>query len=418
MKTTLTIQEDKFLINGQYTYSEIKDTRCAGFLMNARFIQGVFDDASGRERYQRFGRVFDPEKNTDDLIQALPEWYACGLRAITVGFQGGGPAFTINNQTIINNPYRNHGTEIDPAYLARMDRLITACDELGMVVIVSLLYGAQTRFLADDQEIENAVVTACTWLKEQGYTNVIIEIANENDVYDFKDRPIIHQDYGVVHLMEKAREASGHMPVGCSGTGGYFSEAVARNSDVILIHGNSQSRTQLYHLIQKAKKIRPLRPIVINEDSPSIGAMRIAMSNGVSWGYYNNFTKQEPPADWHILPGEDEYFALRMKEELGIGKIDPTQVDHFRLCGLEKDLVYENKRFIRLAALYPEQIDYVEFYRSGELYDTAYDEVYMVHAVVNYYQLPVMNVQDGEIWRAVIHLGDCSTVTCEAVAGE
>ena len=77
-----------------------------------------------------------------------------------------------------------------------------------------------------------------------------------------------------------------------------------------------------------------------------------------------------------------------------------------------------NARFIRLAALYPEQIDYVEFYRNGELYDTAYDEVYMVHAVVNYYQLPVMNVQDGEIWRAVIHLGDCSTVTCEAVAGE
>ena len=77
MKTRLTIQEDKFLINGQYTYVEIKDTRYEGFLMNARFIQGVFDDASGRERYQRFGRVFDPEKNTDDLIRALPEWYVC-----------------------------------------------------------------------------------------------------------------------------------------------------------------------------------------------------------------------------------------------------------------------------------------------------------------------------------------------------
>ena len=70
--TNLSIQGDRFLINGELTYSEYPDCPHQGLLMNARFIQGIFDDKSGHERYHRFGRVFDPEKNTDDLIAALP----------------------------------------------------------------------------------------------------------------------------------------------------------------------------------------------------------------------------------------------------------------------------------------------------------------------------------------------------------
>ena len=36
--------------------------------MNARFIQGIFDDKENPERFSRFGRMFDPDKNTNDLI--------------------------------------------------------------------------------------------------------------------------------------------------------------------------------------------------------------------------------------------------------------------------------------------------------------------------------------------------------------
>ena len=60
-----------------------------------RFIQGIFDDKADASRFERFGRHFDPEENTASLIAALPEWYAHGLRAFTVGFQGGGPCFTM-----------------------------------------------------------------------------------------------------------------------------------------------------------------------------------------------------------------------------------------------------------------------------------------------------------------------------------
>lgn len=49
MHTVLTVKGTKFLINGELTYSEIE--KCPqnyrGLLMNARFIQGIFDDALG-----------------------------------------------------------------------------------------------------------------------------------------------------------------------------------------------------------------------------------------------------------------------------------------------------------------------------------------------------------------------------------
>ena len=146
-KTSLIIKGSKFLINNKLTYNEIEGCSYQGLLMNARFIQGVFDDKAGRERFHRFGRRFDPQENTELLLHALPTWYEAGIRAVTVGFQGGGPCFTIDNTTIENNPYGSDGKQIDTAYLERMGRIIDEADRIGMVIIVSLFYGSQTRFL-------------------------------------------------------------------------------------------------------------------------------------------------------------------------------------------------------------------------------------------------------------------------------
>ena len=116
--------------------------------MNARFIQGIFDDKADPARFARFGHdVYDPAANTARLVAALPQWYDHGLRAFTVGLQGGGPCFTINNRTIDNNPFGEDGTQFDPAYADRLDTLIRGADAAGMVVIVSYFYGDQTRRL-------------------------------------------------------------------------------------------------------------------------------------------------------------------------------------------------------------------------------------------------------------------------------
>ena len=141
-------------------------------LLNDRFIQGIFDDKAAPKRFARFGHThFDPAAHTDSLVAALPAWYSHGLRAFTVGFQGGGPCFTIDNDTIDNNPFGETGTQLDPAYAERMDRLIRGADAVGLVVIVSFFYGAQARRLHDGRAIRNAVTTASRFLKKGTITN-------------------------------------------------------------------------------------------------------------------------------------------------------------------------------------------------------------------------------------------------------
>ena len=45
-KVNISIENESFLINGALTYSEISSSKpeAHGLLMNARFIQGIFDD--------------------------------------------------------------------------------------------------------------------------------------------------------------------------------------------------------------------------------------------------------------------------------------------------------------------------------------------------------------------------------------
>ena len=417
--TVLTKKSEKFYINGRLVYDEIPGCpdSAKGLLMNARFIQGVFDDAADVARYHRFARKFDPDKNTDELISALPAWHAMGLRAFTVGFQGGGPCFTIANETIHNNPFGEDGTVIDPAYLSRMERLILAADRIGMVVIVSLFYGSQTRFLKDDIAVIAAVKTAANWLRDKGFTNVIVEIANEHDILPFRVHPILYTADGIVQLIHIAQRESGGLLTGCSGTGGYFHESIAQASDVILIHGNDQSRQKLWNLIQKAKAIKPERPVVVNEDSQALSNMRVCLDEGVSWGYYNNLTKQEPPADWRITEGEDSFFARRVALAVGLEKQDPPIQEQYYLQGLEKNADADGKRWIRLAALYPERIDRVDFFREGKLAGRAYDDPFVMNSVgSNWYQRPFPEeIKPGEKWMAVVTQSDGTVIEVNAV---
>ncbi|MBE6936802.1 MAG: glycoside hydrolase family 5 protein [Ruminococcaceae bacterium] len=412
MKTKLMIDGRRFCLNGVPVYQELPDCppQYHGLLMNARFIQGVFDDRENPRQFDRFGLTFDAEENTDALIAALPQWYESGLRAITVGFQGGGPCFTMENTGIANSPFSPDGGRIDPAYLARMERIIAAADEIGMVVIVSLFYGAQCRFFRDDAAIRRAVETACAWLKALSPTNVILEIANEFEFFVFDDYPILQNAESMAALITFAKAASGGLPVGCSGSGGYFSQVVAEASDVILVHGNSQSRQQFAALLKKALAVRPARPVLCNEDSPSLMAMEVALRHGVSWGYYNNLTKQEPPTRWGILPGMDACFAARMRERLGIPGGD---VPEYAFTGLAPHETVQGKRWIGIAALHPERIDRVEFTRNGSLYDICYLDPFTVHFMENWRQGAVEDCRPGEVWRADIFLTDGSVVSLE-----
>lgn len=418
MKTNFTMEGDRFLINEKLTYSEFDNcpVKYQGLLMNARFIQGVFDDKSDVARFQRFGKKFNAKKNTEELVDSLQEWYDKGLRAITVGFQGGGTCFTIDSNTIENNPYSPDGLEMDGEYLDRMKEIVDAADDMGMLVIVSLFYGAQSRFLKDDRAVMQAVKTASNWLRDQKFSNVIIEIANEHNVEDYKVHPILFDEKGVAQLIRIAQRESDGIPVGCSTTGHYFSYEIGNASDVILIHGNNMSRQMFYNHIKEARSIEPARPIVCNEDSQALAEMQVALDMGVSWGYYNNMTKQEPPVYWEITEGEDRFFAVRLAESLGIETNTLKLEEQFYLQGLEEHTSYEDERWIRLASVYPEKIQKVDFYRDGEYFETAYNDPFTINYIVNWYQKPVKGIKKGERWKAVITLIDSTTIIKEEIA--
>ena len=404
-QTILGTTDDKITINGELTYSDIPGTRPEnyGLLMNARFIQGIFDDRADVRRFSRFGYSWDADENTDGLIRALSEWKRYGLLAFTVGLQGGMPVLTISNKTIDNNPYSEDGTRVNPEYLDRLDRLITAADQLGMVVIVSLLYQGQSARMRDGRCIRNAVKGGCNFLRGRGYKNVLIEVANEHDVGQFKNHPLVFYPDGIASLIDLARRESGGMLVGSSSGGIRFYPEVCEASDIILVHGNGGTEQTYYNMIRDVKALDLNRPIVCNEDSPRFTQLKVAYQTGTSWGYYNTHTKQEPPADWSVTAGEDYFFAWRMADGLGIEAPEIPFEAQFYLQGFEEANTYQNKRWIRLASLYPEKIDYVEFYRNGRFYDIAYEEPYYINHRQTWIQQGV-EMTDTERWRAVIHL--------------
>lgn len=412
-KTRLSIDGEKFLINNALVYEEIEQVnkKVLGTLMNARFIQGIFDSNDG-DRFNRYGKVWDVNKNTEELIASLPAWYEKGLRAITVGMQGGGNCYTIQGDSLKNNPFSFDGKTIDPNYLERLEKIIKACDELGMVVIVSYFYCHNVQHLDGAQGVIQAVISMTEYLKNSGYTNLIIEIANEFDIKPYERMPIIHTPQGMVALIEIAKMYSGGIPVGCSGGGGYTNAEVCKASDVIIIHGNGESRSFLYNHICLARSYSPGKPVLINEDSQAIGQLTVCEELEVSWGYYNNMTKQEVPTYWEITKGEDDFFARRMAKMIGIEVEELPEEEQIYFQGFEPHMHHNGLRFPRVASLYPEKINFVKFFENDTLIYVCYDECFTVHFRNNWRQMEV-ETKDGDVWKAEVHFrnGEVKTLT-------
>ena len=86
-RTVVTIEGDAFHINGRPTYAGRiwRGYRVEGLLLNARLVQGIFDDrnpeTSGRWAYPDTGR-WDPDRNTREFLAAMPEWRRHGLLCV------------------------------------------------------------------------------------------------------------------------------------------------------------------------------------------------------------------------------------------------------------------------------------------------------------------------------------------------
>lgn len=311
--TQVGIRNGVFYINGQPTYP---GTPAEGRLMNIRAANGIFDDRVHPGRFDRPEFVhrsyhrWDPEANTDRLIEALPKWKWMGIRALTVNVQGGWPG--VPNETVDNNPYSPDGRVVDAAYVRRMDRLIRAADAQGMGVIVGYFYFGQAHRIPDESAVKESVVAITRWLVDQGFTNVLVEINNE---YNVRYTHPILQEQRVLELIELARRISeGRLLISTSPGGGTLpSDAIIASSDFILLHGNGCRPDRLRAMI-RAVRGKTLKPIVVNEDPEGLPNLNVAFEEGASWGYYSQEDKQDVPARWTILPGQEARILYRIRE--------------------------------------------------------------------------------------------------------
>jgi hypothetical protein len=329
-RTHVEIRGEDFWINGRPTYAGRgwRGARIEGLLLNARMAQGVFDDLNPATRdhwaYPDTGR-WDPGRNTQEFIEAIPSWRASGLLAVSVNLQGGNAH--ADNERWVNTAFGPDGAP-HPAYFERMRRIIEATDHEGMAVILGLFYFRHDEALANEAAVINAVDSTINWLHAIGATNVVIEVNNECDIR--YDHAILRCDR-VAELMQRVRENArdgARYLVSTSLQGGAIPpDAIIAASDFILLHGNGvEQPSGIDDMVRRVRRSRVWspKPIVFNEDDhygfgSESNNFTAAIRSHASWGYYDRRRPGEPvsdgfqtvPVDWSIdSPRKRAFFSL------------------------------------------------------------------------------------------------------------
>lgn len=322
MSTEVRIEGERILINGEAPLAgrTWNGRPLDGLLLNARMIQAVTDDenpaTARRWAYPDTGR-WDPERNTDEFCAMLPVYRAHGLRAVTVGLQGGGSVYTpeVWNECVMSG-FAPDGS-LKPAWAARLRRVLAAADACGMVVIVNLFYWKQIRHLPEDRAVVRAVETAADWLLRSGFTNVLLDVANESAPWWTR---AICRPEGIAGLIRAARAVTlqgRELPVGSSTGGDNLPTPEWLDAETVSFpHGNGNTPERLRERLRaireaEAFRRRP-RPLLINEDGVNLENMKAALEEGASWGYYAQGAGSRDPGYDRIWPGGREAEFERM----------------------------------------------------------------------------------------------------------
>lgn len=313
---------EKFWLGGEVTNPA---SPAEGLLMNSRMVQAVIDieNEEGPFSYPDTG-VWDPERNTNEFITALPSYAASGLNAFTVNLQGGNPldAPVDNRPAWRISAYDRQGN-LDLAWMERLDRVLQAADAEGMAVIVGLFYFGQDHRLADESAVVNAVDNVLEWLEAGGHRNVLIEICNECNVH--YDHEILRPPR-VVQLIRRVSERSqGRYPVSASLTGGRLPEPeMVEASSFVLLHGNRQNAAEVGEMVRRMRSspvfLTSPKPIVFNEDSVDLQNMQAAVDRGAGWGYHDKGANdyhhgfQAPPVNWSMNTESKQSFFEMVAE--------------------------------------------------------------------------------------------------------
>jgi hypothetical protein len=338
-KTTVSVRDDAFHINGRPTYKgrTWNGKKVEGLLLNSRMVQATFDDLNpdtvGRWAYPDT-KKWDADRNTDEFVAAMPTWRKHGLLAVTVNFQGGSPQGYSKGQPWHNSAFTEAG-ELRKEYVARMGKVLDKADELGMAVIVGYFYFGQDQRLTDEKAVLAATDAATNWLLEKGYTNVLVEVNNECDVKAY-DHAVLKPDrvHELIERVKKTKRGERRLLVGTSyGGGSVPKENVVTASDFLLLHGNGvKEPARIGEMVKSTRQVpgyRPM-PILFNEDDhfdfdQPKNNFAAAVGEYASWGFFDyRMTGEEfddgyqsVPVNWAVSSARKKGFFKLLSEITG-----------------------------------------------------------------------------------------------------
>ncbi|WP_010205307.1 hypothetical protein [Salinibacterium sp. PAMC 21357] len=328
--TILSIEKTHFLIDGKVVNAgrRLGDIPLDGLLLNSRMINGIFDDLTPETRknwvYPDTG-VWDPDRNTDEFIAAMPQWRADGLDAFTVGVQGGSPFGYSKEQAWDSGGYDPDGS-LRPASFERLRRILNAADDLGFAVILDLFYQGQEMRLIDDAAVRRAVVASADFILEGGWRNVAIEIANEcNLPHEYTHSRLMRAEnvHELISLAQSVEREGRRLLVSSSFVDMrhakdnpevvFVTNETLAVADFVLLHGNGTKTPHV--VVEGAEELKAMPgyrevPIIINEDDhfefdADDNHMKAALRAGISWGYFDPGSETTWP-DPQSTPGDYE----------------------------------------------------------------------------------------------------------------
>lgn len=283
-RTEVSLIDGRWHIGGVVTY---RGAPAEGLLMNVRMVNATFEDARRPE--------FDPEANTNRFLAALPDYVAHGVRCFTFCLQGGMPGY----EGAVNSAFNPDGT-LREQYLARMRRVVEACDRHGVAVILGCYYQRQDQILRDEDAVRAGVVNVVRWIQGNRWKHVMLEIANEYPHGGF-DHRILRSPEGQAELIRLAKKTAPELLVSTSGIGdGRLHDAVAQASDFLLIHFNGVKVNDIPSRIEALRKNR--KAIVCNEDdktgAEAARAAEMCVRHGASYGLMLKTLNQYQPFEF------------------------------------------------------------------------------------------------------------------------
>jgi len=291
----VTIRNGRWHIGGKVTYA---GTPAEGLLINVRMVNAVFED--------RHKPQFDAEANTRRFLAQIPDYAAHGVRAFTIGLQGGMPGY----EGALNSAFAPDGS-LRMSYLARVRRVIEACDRHGVVVILGCYYQRQDQVLTDEQAVRRGLINVVDWIRRCGFRNVVLEIANEFDHGGFDHRSLKTVG-GQLELIRLAKQRAPELLVSVSGLGhGRFPDELAKAADFILVHFNGTNLDDIPARINALKEYG--KPIVCNEDDKTgedaARAAALCVANGTSYGLMLKKVNQYFPLQFHGAADDPVVYA-------------------------------------------------------------------------------------------------------------